>query len=29
MDKVKTLDDFKSKYQENQDSHTRRLALEK
>ena len=29
MDKVKTHDDFKSKYQENQDSHTRRLALEK
>ena len=29
MDKVKTHDDFKSKYQENQDTHTRRLALEK
>lgn len=29
MDKVKTHDDFKSKYKENQDSHTRRLALEK
>lgn len=29
MDKVKTHDDFQSKYQENQDSHTRRLALEK
>jgi type I restriction enzyme, R subunit len=29
MDKVKTHDDFKSKYKDNQDSHTRRLALEK
>ena len=29
MDKVKTHDDFKSKYQENQDTHTRRIALEK
>lgn len=29
MDKVKTHDDFQSKYQENQDTHTRRLALEK
>jgi type I restriction enzyme R subunit len=29
MQKVKTHDDYKSKYQENNDEHTRRLALEK
>lgn len=29
MKKVKTHDDFQAKYQENQDTHTRRLALEK
>lgn len=29
MDKVKTHDDFQTKYKENQDTHTRRLALEK
>lgn len=29
MDKVKTHDDYKSKYAENKDDHTRRLALEK
>jgi len=29
MDKVKTHDDYKSKYAENKDNHTRRLALEK
>ena len=29
MDKVKTHDDFQAKYKENQDTHTRRLALEK
>jgi type I restriction enzyme, R subunit len=29
MDKVKTHDDFQAKYKENQDVHTRRLALEK
>lgn len=29
MDKVKTHDDFQTKYKDNNDSHTRRLALEK
>ncbi|NLY03619.1 MAG: type I restriction endonuclease subunit R [Campylobacter sp.] len=29
MNKVKTHDDFKIKYKENKDNHTRRLALEK
>jgi len=29
MEKVKTHDDYKSKYEENKDEHTRRLALEK
>ena len=29
MEKVKTHDDYKSKYAENKDEHTRRLALEK
>ena len=29
MDKVKIHDDFQSKYKENQDSHTRRIALER
>lgn len=29
MDKVKTHDDYKSKYADNKDEHTRRLALEK
>lgn len=29
MDKVKTHDDYKSKYQDNQDTHTRRIALER
>ena len=29
MDKVKTHDDFQTKYKDNHDSHTRRLALEK
>lgn len=29
MKKVKTHDDYKSKYEENKDEHTRRLALEK
>jgi type I restriction enzyme R subunit len=29
MDKVKKHQDYKPKYQENQDSHTRRLALER
>ncbi|MGM0519829.1 MAG: type I restriction endonuclease subunit R [Campylobacterota bacterium] len=29
MNKVKTHDDYKSKYAENKDEHTRRLALEK
>lgn len=29
MEKVKTHDDFQAKYQENHDTHTRRIALEK
>lgn len=29
MDKVKAHDDYQSKYKDNQDSHTKRLALEK
>jgi type I restriction enzyme R subunit len=29
MDKVKTHQDYKAKYAENLDEHTRRLALEK
>jgi len=29
MDKVKTHNDYKSKYEDNKDQYTRRLALEK
>ncbi|MDD5372573.1 MAG: DEAD/DEAH box helicase family protein [Sulfurimonas sp.] len=29
MEKVKTHDDYKTKYQDNQDTHTRRIALER